>query len=291
MPAIRLLRPGDEARLEAFLRPRLDSSLFLLSNSRKGGLTDRGELFQGTYWVALEGEEIAGAVAHYWQGNLVLQAPEYLAELLAAVARTSERPIRGLLGLADQVAAARGLLGWDGVEIQLDEREGLYALPLDQLIVPEALGAGRLRGRRIERRDLDLAAAWRLAYSLETLGAEDMPELRDECRPAMEGSLERGDSWVLEDLILEAGGETVAMTSFNATTREAVQVGGVWTPPELRGRGYGRAAVAASLIDARAEGVERAVLFTGDDNVAAVKAYAALGFRRVGDYRIVLLRR
>ncbi len=37
-------------------------------------------------------------------------------------------------------------------------------------------------------------------------------------------------------------------------------------------------------------GVERAVLFTGADNVPAVKAYAALSFRRIGDYRIVLLR-
>ncbi len=40
----------------------------------------------------------------------------------------------------------------------------------------------------------------------------------------------------------------------------------------------------------RAEGVGAAVLFTGDDNVSAVRAYAALGFRRIGDYRVVLLR-
>ena len=82
----------------------------------------------------------------------------------------------------------------------------------------------------------------------------------------------------------------MASTSFNAETREAVQVGGVWTPPDLRGRGYGRAVVAVSLLDARAEGVGRAVLFTGDSNVPAIRAYAALGFRRIDDYRIVLLR-
>ena len=83
--------------------------------------------------------------------------------------------------------------------------------------------------------------------------------------------------------------EIVACTGFNANLTEAVQVGGVWTPPELRGRGYGRCVVAQSLLDVRAEGVEKGILFTGDQNVPAVKAYAALGFKRIGDYRLLLL--
>ena len=65
-------------------------------------------------------------------------------------------------------------------------------------------------------------------------------------------------------------------------------MGGVWTPPERRGRGYARAVVAASLLDARAEGVERAVLFT--ENPVARRAYEALGFRRVGEYGLVIFR-
>ena len=216
-------------------------------------------------------------------GNLVLQAPDHVEALLAAILATPVRPVCGLLGLSDQIGRALEVLDWSDAQIQLDEKEGLYALPLAELVVPEELRDGRICGRRIDRRDLDRASAWRVDYCVEALGAEETPELRDESRADMAASLERGDTWVLED-----GSELVAMTSFNATTREAVQVGGVWTPPELRGRGYGRAAVAASLLDARAEGVERSILFTGDDNVPAVKAYAALGFQRIGDYRIVL---
>jgi predicted GNAT family acetyltransferase len=30
------------------------------------------------------------------------------------------------------------------------------------------------------------------------------------------------------------------------------------------------------------------VLFTNEDNVAAIRAYTALGFQRVGDYGLVL---
>ena len=69
-----------------------------------------------------------------------------------------------------------------------------------------------------------------------------------------------------------------------------MQVGGVWTPPETRGRGYARCVVAGSLLHARAQGVTRALLFTMESNVAAVRAYEALGFRRIGDYGLMLVR-
>ena len=59
--------------------------------------------------------------------------------------------------------------------------------------------------------------------------------------------------------------------------------------PELRRRGYARAVVASSLLDARAEGTDKAILFTGENNVAAQKAYESLGFRHIGHYRLVLL--
>lgn len=279
------MQPGDETRLEAFLRPRVESSLFLLSNMRRAGLEDRGLPFEGTYFVASVGGRVIGVIAQFWQGNLVFQAPEYLEELLTAVRDARIRPIRGLLGLAEQVDRACDLLDLKRDGIQFDEKEGLFALELKDLRVPEELASGRIRGRRAEWRDLDTVAAWRLAYHLEALGSQPTPELEAECRADMVASLERGGTWVLED-----GGELVASTSFNATLDEAVQVGGVWTPPERRRRGYGRAVVAVSLIDARNESVERAILFTGEENVGAVKAYAALGFRRIGDHRIILLR-
>lgn len=290
MSSVHILEPGDESRLEAFLRPRLDSSMILLSNLRRAGLVDRGEPFEGTYYATSTGGDITGVAAHYWQGNLILQAPEHLEELLGAISPPPDRPIQGLLGLGDQVAEAVQLLGWTPADLKLDEQEGLYALPLAELVVPESLRANHLRGRRVERRDLDRVAGWRVDYCLESLGDEDTPELQAQCREDMERSIERGDTWVLEDSSATGDDAAVAMTSFNATLDEAVQVGGVWTPRELRGRGYGRAAVAVSLLDARAEGVDRAILFTGDDNVPAVKAYAALGFRLIGDHRIVLLR-
>ena len=76
--------------------------------------------------------------------------------------------------------------------------------------------------------------------------------------------------------------------SFNATTPERVQIGGVWTPPEWRGRGYARAVVAGALLDGKAEGATRGVLFTDIANLSAQRAYYALGFEVIGDYGIIL---
>lgn len=56
----------------------------------------------------------------------------------------------------------------------------------------------------------------------------------------------------------------------------------------LRGRGYARAAVAASLRLAQARGVKRSILFTAETNRAARRAYAALGYEVIGDFGLVL---
>lgn len=49
--------------------------------------------------------------------------------------------------------------------------------------------------------------------------------------------------------------------------------------------------MAASLPDVQQRGEGRAVLFTGDTNLSARGAYGALGFAKVGRYRVMLLRR
>jgi RimJ/RimL family protein N-acetyltransferase len=282
---ITILQPGDEAALEAFLLPRVESSMFLIGNMRTAGLADRGQLYQGTYAVRLQEGKIAGVVAHFWNRNLVLQDPVGPAELCAAAVKASGRPIGGLVGPNRQVVLAKAALGIGGASLQMDETETLYSLELEELVVPDALASGRVTGRRIRPGDVDLLADWGAAYEVEALGEEDCPRLRRQVREETERAVREQRTWVLEE-----GGRPVARSSFNTAIAEAVQVGGVWTPPELRRRGYGRAVVAASLLDARAAGVKKGILFTGEDNIAAQKAYEALGFRPVGDYSIVLLK-
>jgi len=281
---IRGLTPEDEPALEEFLVPMLASSLFLVSNSRRVGIIDHGGRYHGTYVGAFEGLRIQAVGAHYWNGMLVLQMPRFLDQVVTEAIRLSGRSLKGLIGPAEQVQRAKELLNLQQADYQMDEADGLYALRLTELVVPGQLKFGNTAGRRAADKDLEQVTAWRTAYSVELLGVTENQELRDQSRSNMKENISSGQSWVLE-----SGGEVVANTTFNASVKEAVQVGGVFTPPELRGKGYGRSVVAASLLDARNEGAEMAFLFTGDSNIPARKAYEALGFERIGDYRLSIL--
>jgi ribosomal protein S18 acetylase RimI-like enzyme len=285
VPTIRILKCADQAALEAFCLSRVESSMFLISNSRMVGLEDRGQPYEGTYAAAFEGPEVVGVVAHYWNQMLMLQAPARLDDLWQAAVRASGRPVGGALGPNEQVVALKGILGLDPSHIQMDDAEKLYRLALDDLPVPEGLRTGRWVARRIEARDIDFVVDCKAGLSVESLNDEDTPALRERLRASVERSIGERRTWVLEN-----EGTPVATSGFNAAIREAVQIGGVYTPPEYRRRGYARAVVAASLLDARAEGVETAILFTGHDNLPAQRAYTALGFRHIGEYRLLMLR-
>lgn len=282
---IKILQPGDETVLERFLLPRLETSMFLISNLRQVGLVDRGRPYEGTYAATFEGGTMSGVVAHYWNQMLIFQAPDRANELWPVAVKASQRPIGGLLGPAEQVETVEAALGIDPENIQLDSTDKLYSLALADLIVPAALHSGELQARRIKADDLALMIDWRVAYAIETLGAEESAALHDESRSSIERTFEEGLLW-----LLEKGGQPVATTAFNAAIAEGVQVGGVWTPPALRGQGYGRAVVAASLLAAREQGGQTAILFTDEYNFPAQKAYTALGFREIGNYRLLLLK-
>jgi ribosomal protein S18 acetylase RimI-like enzyme len=283
---LRLLRPGDEAALDAFLARHADTSMFLRANARSAGLTDRGQPMQGTYVAALEGERVAGVAAHCWNGMVLVQAPEagHAAAVTREAVRRSGRTVTGFSGPWDQVVAARTALGLGAAPTAKDSRDELYALDLARLIVPPALLGNELRCRHPAASELELLVDWRVRFAVEALGATPGPELRQASGDDVRLQHERGTDW-----LLLAGATPVSYAVFNATLPSIVQIGGVWTPPEFRGRGYARSVVAGSLLVARTQGVERAVLFADPANEAARRAYVFLGFRIVGDYGLVLL--
>ncbi len=280
---LRLLGPGDEAALEVFLRERLESSMFLLGNAHAAGLLDEGRPLQGTYVAAFEKDRFVALAAHYWNQNLVVQAPIFTEVVAHEAVRASGRAVKGILGPAGQVEHVANSLGVEASAVQLDEREELYTLSLESLSPPEVLVAEAVRARRAGLGDLEVLTHFRVAYSLETLGEVATPELQEACRASVRRYIEAHRMW-----LLEVGGTPVACSTFNAAVGDAVQVGGVYTLPEKRSRGYGRGVVAASLQAARADKVARAVLFTPERNLAARRAYEAVGFRSVGDYRMLL---
>jgi RimJ/RimL family protein N-acetyltransferase len=285
-PLIRELGPGDETALEAFLARHADSSMFLRASLRRGGLGSGDTPDHGRYLASFAGlgagpgADVTGVIAIYGNGNVVVQAPSDAATLARALAAQRLHEAIGFVGPAAQVAAIKPALAPRNRPLLKDSLEILFALDLERLVIPPLLARGDATARRARAADFDLLVRWRCDYIAETLGARGGPDLMVRARADM---VERLDvTW-----LLEAGGEPLASQSFNASLPDIVQVGGVWTPPGLRGRGYARAVVGGALHDVRATGVRRGVLFTGSDNAPAQRAYRAIGFTPIGDYALV----
>lgn len=281
---VRCLGPGDESALEAFLVRHATSSMFLRSNLHAAGLVDRGAIYHGTYAAAFDGDQVVAAAGHFANGALIVQAPTMLADVVTAAAGASGRPVRLILGPWRQAVDTRDALGLDAAGMRKVNREVLFALDLGDLVVPDALATGHVRCRRPGDREIDGLVEWRVAYSIEELAAVDGPELRGQCASDVAVMHRERRLWVA----VNADDRPVGCSTFNARLPDIVQIGGVFTAPALRSRGYARSVVAGALLVARAEGVARAILFTGEENVAAQRAYRAIGFREVGDYGLMI---
>jgi GNAT superfamily N-acetyltransferase len=235
------------------------------------------------YCGLFEDGEMGGVAAHYWTGLVVVQAPRRAGELACACVDASGRTIGGLAGPAAQVPIARAALGLDLAATKVDGVDWMYGLDLADLVVPGALTRGDVICRAPQPGERERLCEWRMAYDIELLGAADTPDARRHSAAFLDRQMAESNAWVLLDR-----GQLVSLSAFNATLPDMVQLGGIYTPPALRGRGYAKAAVAGSLLAARARGATRAVLFTS--TASAARSYEGIGFRRTGDYTLVLFR-
>lgn len=275
--SFREARPDEAAGIAAFLRRDPDWTMFPLSNLAHHGMGREGR-YQMRFW--LKGQGIKAALGLSAMGMLLPVLPDLGAEDLAPLRPLlAGEAIAGLIGPSAQTEALRAALGLRDSDAEHMDDEPGFALDLAELVPPDD-PALRLRSPGL--RDMPLLVQWRAAYRGEVMGTPP----------------ENGEAAAREDIetylardshrILERNGVPVATTGFNAELPEAVQIGGVYTPPDLRGRGHARAAVALHLAEARRAGVRRAVLFAAND--AAVRAYEAIGFKPNGRMTMIFYR-
>lgn len=69
--------------------------------------------------------------------------------------------------------------------------------------------------------------------------------------------------------------------------KKTVQLQGIWTPPQLRGRGLATASLAA-ICDRLLEASPTVSLYVNDFNEEAVALYRRVGFERVGEFQTLL---
>lgn len=269
---MRLALPHEIEDVAAFLLRHAASSMFPLSNLRQHG-TKGSHPRTVRFWLAKDEGQITDVLTVSREGMVFPQCPR--GDWAAAAKALGGLRIRGLIGEAAQVAALRSALGL-AVPAGLDMHEPHYQLKLEDLIMPQ-LNDDKL----VPLGDvpLGLAHAWRAEFCQEAL---NFPPQK-----APQKAAEDVAAYLAADThrVLLRAGQPAAMTGFNAVLPEIVQVGGVFTPPDARGQGLARCAVALHLAEARASGVKTAVLSAATE--AAARAYEAIGFQKIGRFAIL----
>jgi GNAT superfamily N-acetyltransferase len=218
---------------------------------------------------------VGGAFLHTPQFPIFLTAMSRQAAAgLAAELAASGRPVLGVN--AEQESAAAYTAAWQQRtrgDARLHRRMRLFRLA--DLLPPDRWPEGS--ARLAAERDRGLLIAWFDAFAREVddLAGQDHALAVDE-------RLSYGGVTVWQ-----AGGAPVAIAGVSRSVAGMVRVGPVYTPPELRGRGYGGAATAAVSQAARDVGAQEVVLYTDLANPTSNDLYQRLGYRPVED-RVVL---
>lgn len=283
---IKKLSNQDQEAVWQFLTKHVYSSMFLLSNIEKTGLKYTGELYSGEYWGTFNASgELNGVLAQFWNGGLMTQASDLnaLEALTTHFCEVVNRPIAGMVGDSEQASFVLSKLGLPVSAFNTNRSEGLYQLALEDLQLTEKATSDQFTLIPTSEADASLLFDWLKAYELEAFGGEASDEHDKHITNRVTQMQKSGNAWVLLDKE-----QPVALSGFNATLAEIVQVGPVWTPPEHRNNGFARAVVSLTLDLVKKQGVQKSVLFT--DNPAAARAYEAIGFRQNGSFHLALLK-
>ena len=196
--------------------------------------------------------------------------------LLAAAVPTAAMP-----ALAEAAGEVPGVLGSregteafanaTGVPWHVERRQGVYRL--ETLVEPRPT-TGRLRHADADR-EPDLIHGWIVAFCDEA--RLPYSERHRDLVQAREGRL----------FLWEDEGRPVSLVGVGGHTPNGARVGPVYTPRELRGRGYASAATAAVTRRLLDGGCSYTFLYTDLANPTSNRIYRALGYEQVADVQEV----
>ena len=161
-----------------------------------------------------------------------------------------------------------------GDELTLQMAQGVFAL----VEVAEVEG-GPGKPRRAVPRDQVLIETWMQEFLEEALPDEP----RDDARMSRMIAKRLSGDGVNEYWLWEHDGDVVAWTGHGNPTGRGIRIGPVYTPPELRGRGYATSLVAAQSRWLLENGYDFCFLYTDLANATSNAIYERMGYRQVAE--------
>ncbi len=276
---VSLLVDEDRPALAELLDGERQGTLYLRSLVHEFGLspTDRqghGRFFGAGRAGVLDGVAFLGNSRNITTHGSVAAVEAALDRML-----TSGGSPRLFVGPAAHAGLIRRVFSRAAVVPYLDRAQAYLVLEPENLLRAEDDGIRPAVAD--ELREITVAHAAMTEEDLAIPRAHlDMARMRELSR----GRIEAGKVWVVMK-----GGRLVFKTEEVARSGDGVLVGGVYTDPAFRGRGYatrGIAAWARRLINE--QGLRFLALHVNADNTPAVRAYERVGFRPHSMLRLML---
>jgi predicted GNAT family acetyltransferase len=240
-----------------------------------GTLRDHPDLYpEHRLWLVEDGRRVVGAALQTPPFNLVLArcATDAATEALAEHICRDGVELSGVVGAipeADVFAEA-----WEARSEKRRRRRTAQRIYRLTAVRPVAPVSGR--SRRATDADRPLLLSWIAAFAQEALGAAESPLSNVE--RTVDARLRGAGGF----LLWEDGGPA-SLAGWGGQTPNGIRIGPIYTPPELRRRGYGSAVTAEVSNDRLAAGRRFCFLYTDLANPTSNKIYRDIGYEPVCD--------
>lgn len=258
-----------EKDMVAFLKSHEDTSLFLLGNYESYGTKLGPSFLSGNYKLILDEDQIVAVFSLTKMGNLLVQSDvsESIFQEILKSCKEEEIPIKGLIGPWNVCEPF-----WDLLKREKIIQKETYGKK-DILYTYEPTEGENLSPhiRLLTKENLSEWLAMRFAY----LDEEGFPEAisKEELSAYFLEKVEKKIVWgyFVDDTL-------VAIADLNAKAFDLGQVGGVYTLPAHRRKGYSKAIMRRLFHDCKKiHAIRKLIIFTGVDNLPARTVYESIG--------------
>jgi predicted GNAT family acetyltransferase len=233
---------------------------------------DNPGMYVGPYFATVtDGVQLVAAAMRTPPYNVILSEIDDGTALDLLVADLAATGAPGVVARPDvaTVFATRWVAAHGG-SWQIGMEERIFEL---SAVIPPRPAPGAMRAAMPA--DRRLLIAWITAFAEEALGDDDASRVASQVDDWLTG---RGRTlWLWDD------DGPKSLTGVGGATPHGIRIGPVYTPPEVRGRGYASALVAAVSQAQLDAGRRFCFLYTDLSNPTSNKIYQAIGYRPVTD--------
>ena len=239
-------------------------------------LFDRSPATQHALHLALDDDNRIRGVA-YFSRQVALAADPAAIEAFARIGATHHGE-RMIVGPRTEIAAYWALIRGKHERPRLI-RDRQFVMMLDRsMLRPVDHGVVVRRARIDEWPAVADNSASMIAVELEYDPMRTSPEFTANVR----AMIDRGLWWVGESF-----GRLCFFCNIGPWTPQTAQLQGIWTPPELRGKGLATAALGA-ICDRLFDVTPTLSLYVNDFNERAIALYERVGFKTVAEFQTLL---